>query len=87
MEFFAVLLLLGIIPAVIARNKGRNFFPWYIYGVLLLVVALIHSLLMKEDKRAIEERALADGSMKKCRFCAEIVKAEAQVCRFCGKDF
>ena len=86
MEFFAAMLFFGIIPAVIARNKGRSFFPWYIYGVLLCLIALIHSLLMKENKGVVEERALADGTMKKCKFCAELIKAEATVCRFCAKE-
>lgn len=27
------------------------------------------------------------ASLKKCRKCAEEVKAEAQVCRFCGHSF
>lgn len=39
---------LGFIPASIAKKKGRSFGLWWLYGFLLFIVALIHSLVMKE---------------------------------------
>jgi len=39
--------VLGLIPAAIAANKGRNFVGWWIYGTLLFIVALPHALLAK----------------------------------------
>lgn len=44
---FFISLIIGIIPALIARKKGRNFFLWWIYGFMVFIVALIHSLLIK----------------------------------------
>jgi len=86
MEIFVLVLILALIPAMIAKNKGRGFFGWYIYGLLIFIIALVHSLLIKEDTKAVEENRIADGSIKKCEFCAELIKTEAKVCRFCGKD-
>lgn len=40
--------LLGLLPALIAQSKGRLFLRWYIYGVLLFIVALLHSILIKD---------------------------------------
>lgn len=39
---------LAFIPASIAKKKGRSFGLWWFYGWMLFIVALIHSLIMKE---------------------------------------
>jgi RNA polymerase subunit RPABC4/transcription elongation factor Spt4 len=78
-------LLIGLIPAYIAKDKGRNFLLWWLYGTLLFIVAMLHALLMKADSKTQEAKALADGG-RKCPHCAEVVKAEAKVCRFCQRD-
>ena len=47
LEILVFLVLLGLIPAAIARSKGRSFFMWWVYGAALFVVALPHALIMK----------------------------------------
>ena len=37
-------ILLTIIPAFIAKKKGRSFILWLLYSWLLFPIALIHSL-------------------------------------------
>lgn len=37
MEFIFAFMLIGLIPAAIAKSKGRNPFLWWIYGVLLFI--------------------------------------------------
>jgi hypothetical protein len=63
--------LLGLIPAYIANRKGRKFARWWIYGWLLFIIALVHSLSIKG---------------RRCPYCAEQIRPEAKVCRFCGRD-
>jgi hypothetical protein len=77
--------VMGIIPGSIAFHKGRDFFLWWLYGIVLFIVALPHALLVGHEKKSLEAKQLSNG-MRKCPSCAEIVKKEAVVCRFCQRD-
>ncbi len=77
--------LLGLIPAVIARNKGYDFGGWWLYGTFLFVIALPHSILLKSNKVAIERKRFEEG-FRKCPFCAEFIDRNAVVCKFCGRS-
>ncbi|MDD7410595.1 MAG: SHOCT domain-containing protein [Fusobacterium gastrosuis] len=48
--------ILGLIPAYIAKRKGYNFFVWWVYGFLILIVAFIHVCFLT-NKKKVEENA------------------------------
>jgi hypothetical protein len=73
MEVLAFAVLIGLIPAVIARKKGRAFVGWWVYGALLLIVALPHALLCKDRSY-------------RCLHCAEKIRPEARICPHCHTE-
>lgn len=84
---FIAAVVLGIIPAAIAQEKGYNFFAWWVFGTLLFIVALLAAFLIGPTTKKEEERGLDSGELERCPDCAEPVRAQAARCRFCGHWF
>lgn len=83
--YLIVCVFLGMIPGMIAKNKGRSFIVWWAYGVILFIPALPHALLLKPDIDAIKRKKVKKG-MRKCPFCAEWTPKDSAICLFCGKN-
>lgn len=83
MEILFVCLLIGLIPAAIARSKGRGpFILWWLYGAGLFIVAIIHAILLRPSQQNIDLAKASEG-FRKCPACAEMVRAEASICKHC----
>lgn len=85
MSFLVISILVGLIPAAIARSKGRSFGLWWLYGVLIFIVALPHALMMQPNIKGLDKQAKLTG-FRKCPSCAEFVRPDARVCKHCGRD-
>lgn len=63
---------------ILWQSKERDFVNGFIISLLLSpIVALIIGLIIKPAPV---------GKLKKCQYCAEVIKREAKVCKFCGRE-
>jgi hypothetical protein len=87
MEFFFLWFGLAIGVGAYASSKGRSGFGWFLLSCLIspLLGFIFCAIASDEKKQAAEAAALA--ASKPCPQCAELVKREAKVCRFCGHAF
>lgn len=86
MEFFLILwLLFGIVCAVVASQKGRSGVGWFFVGCLLGIFGLIWVLVLPSNQQLLEATSIQKGRTKVCPYCAEHIRPEASVCRFCGR--
>ncbi len=50
LRFALVIMLFAVIPAAIARSKGRSFIAWWVLGTLFFIIVMPLSLFLKKKK-------------------------------------
>jgi magnesium-transporting ATPase (P-type) len=69
----------------LARKKGRSYFGFFCLSLLFSpVLGIILACIVMPYTPKMEEREFKFGKKKKCLACAEIIKIEAKVCKYCG---
>jgi len=67
----------AIVASTAAHNKGRNSLGWFLAGLLIGPFALMVAALPNVPRA---------GQFKRCGSCGEVIREDARICRFCGRE-
>jgi hypothetical protein len=85
MEIVVVCLFFGFLGAVVAQRRSGETGGGFLMGLLLGPIGVLIAALKKPDPTLVDRSRQREG-LTKCAFCAEYIKAEAIVCRHCGRN-
>jgi hypothetical protein len=90
MEIGVVLIIwiiLCFVAGSIAENKGNSALATFLISLVLSpLIGIVIALAEKPNEAVLEKRRLKSGESRKCPFCAKLIKKDATVCRYCGRD-
>jgi hypothetical protein len=82
--FYAGWFLLAVVIGIGASGRGRSGFGWFLLSLLLSPLIGFVLLVLLPPLNGQQSTAPSPQTHVKCPDCAELVLAEARVCKHCG---
>ena len=86
MGYFVLAILFAAITAMVSTSRGNSGTAGFFLGLLLGPFGLLIAIFSRKNIGAIEREEISTGQMRKCPHCAELVKSEAVICRYCRSE-
>lgn len=75
----------SVIAGIIASNKGRSGFGFFLLSLLLSpLIGIIMALVIKSNVLGNGNAAPSPDTHVRCPDCKELILMEARVCKHCG---
>jgi hypothetical protein len=88
MGYVVIWLLFAVATRAVAERKGRvgpDLTRWTVLGLLFGVFALFVIAIQRATPEALDGEKSATGELRRCPYCAELIRPEAIKCRYCGE--
>lgn len=84
MSYVVLWFVFAIAVGVLASNRGRSGFGWFV--ISLFFSPLIGLIFVLVTKNLSSPEPVKQPPTRKCTACAELVLAEAKLCKHCGTE-
>ncbi|WP_333710342.1 double zinc ribbon domain-containing protein [Malikia spinosa] len=85
MEIFVFWMIFSIIAGIIASNKGRSGFGFFLLSVLLSpLIGIIFALVVQSRITQPVDASPTPETHVRCPDCKELIMKDARVCKHCG---
>lgn len=84
--FLIGLIYLAHLIAKYAERNGLSYTPIFLLGLVTSPIIQVIVTLIMESNVKRNSQTTTYGKNRKCPFCAEYIKKEAVICRFCNRD-
>ncbi len=81
MGYFLIWIAIALLTSKVAADKGNDGVGGFILGLFLGPLGLAIAFFVDGNEDKIEQQ----GHLKKCTYCAEMIRAEAIKCKHCGE--
>lgn len=77
---------LGLIAALFAYSRGRNFWGWWLFGIFAFVPAIALVVILEPNQAELDKRDWEAGTLRLCPYCGEFIQKDIQFCRHCRHE-